>query len=128
MPGTNMELTTFTRCKFKNFKRYNDYTHAFQGFSGYVHPVNINSVSCDFDNCLFFVSQKNFNYRLSFEECTLTNGYLIHNMRVEAITFLKSRLVDVDPYATQSGDYIFNNDDVWGSGVSDRCHGNTIRT
>lgn len=103
MAGTNDDKTLFQRCKFKNIKGYNDLTPAFQGFSGYVHPVNIDFVSCEFDNCSFVVSQKNYDSRLSFASCTLKNGCLIHNMGVKAITFTDSELYDVSSYATQNG-------------------------
>lgn len=103
MAGTNDEKTLFQRCKFKNIKGYNDQTPAFQGFSGYVHPVNIDFVSCDFDNCSFVVSRKQFASSLSFKDCTLKNGCLIHNMSTEAMVFEDCKLYDVDSYVTQGG-------------------------
>lgn len=109
MAGTNMEKTLFERCKFKNIKGYNDLTPAFQGFSGYVHPVNIDFVSCDFDNCSFVVSQKNYDSSLSFKSCTLRNGCLIHNMSTKAMSFTNSELYDVSSYATQNGVFTMNN-------------------
>ena len=109
MAGTNMEKTLFLRCKFKNIKGYNDYTPAFQGFSGYVHPVNIHFESCELDNCSFVVSQKNYDSRLSFDNCILKNGCLIHNMGTEAMEFANSELYDVDSYATQNGVFVMDN-------------------
>lgn len=109
MAGTNMEKTLFERCTFKNIKGYNDLTPAFQGFSGYVHPVNIDFVSCDFDNCSFVVSQKNYDSSLSFDSCTLSNGCLIHNMSAKAMSFTDSELYDVSSYATQNGVFTMNN-------------------
>lgn len=109
MAGTNMEKTLFQRCKFKNIKGYNDSTPASQGFSGYVHPVNIDFVSCDFDNCSFVVSKKKFDSRLSFEGCTLRNGCLIHNMSKEPMSFANSELYDVESYVTQNGVFLMNN-------------------
>lgn len=109
MAGTNDEKTLFQRCKFKNIKGYNDLTPAFQGFSGYVHPVNIDFVSCDFDNCSFVVSQKNYDSSLSFDSCTLRNGCLIHNMGSKAISFTDSELYDVSSYATQNGLFTLTN-------------------
>lgn len=109
MAGTNIEKTLFQCCKFKNIKGYNDSTPAFQGFSGYVHPVNIDFVSCEFDNCSFVVSKKNFDSRLSFNNCTLKNGCLIHNMSNEAMLFVNSELYDVESYVTQNGVFVMNN-------------------
>lgn len=109
MAGTNMEKTRFERCKFTNIKGYNDLTPAYQGFSGYVHPVNIDFVECEFDNCSFVVSQKNYDSRLSFDGCALRNGCLIHNMGTEAIAFSNSELLDVDSYVTQNGRFIMDN-------------------
>lgn len=109
MAGTNMEKSLFQRCKFKNIKGYNDLTPAFQGFSGYVHPVNINFVSCEFDNCSFVVSQKNYDSSLSFESCILRNGCLIHNMGAKEISFTDSELYDVCSYATQNGQFSMTN-------------------
>ena len=109
MAGTNMEQTLFQRCKFKNIKGYNDSTPAFQGFSGYVHPVNIHFVSCDFENCSFVVSQKNYDSHLTFDKCSLKNGCLIHNMGKEAIVFNDSELYDVQSYVTQNGVFFLNN-------------------
>ena len=106
--GTNMDKTLFQRCKFKNIKGYNDLTPAFQGFSGYVHPVNIEFDSCEFDNCSFVVSQKNYDSHLSFEGRTLRNGCLIHNMGTEAMLFSNSELYDVDSYVTQNGRFIMD--------------------
>lgn len=109
MAGTNMEKTLFQRCKFKNIKGYNDLTPAFQGFSGYVHPVNIDFVSCEFDNCSFVVSQKNYDSHLSFDSCTLRNGCLIHNMGAKEISFTDSELYDVSSYATPNGLFSMTN-------------------
>ena len=106
MAGINMDATMFRNCKFKNIKGYNDLTPASQGFSGYVYPVNISFVSCDFDNCSFVVSQKNYDSRLSFDGCTLRNGCLIHNLGTDAIVFRNSELQDVDSYATQNGRFV----------------------
>lgn len=105
MAGTNMDKTLFQRCRFKNIKGYNDYTPAFQGFSGYVHPVNIDFVACEFDNCSFVLSQKNYESYISFKECVLRNGCLIHNMGTKAIDFEASELYDVESYATQNGQF-----------------------
>ena len=107
--GTNMNKTLFERCKFKNIKGYNDSTPASQGFSGYNHPVNIDFVSCDFDNCSFVVSKQKFDSRLSFDGCTLKNGCLIHNMSKEAMVFTNSELYDVESYVTQNGVFLMNN-------------------
>ena len=109
MAGTNMEQTLFQRCKFKNIKGYNDSTPAFQGFSGYVHPVNIHFISCVFENCSFVVSQKNYDSHLIFDKCSLKNGCLIHNMGEEAIVFNDSELYDVQSYVTQNGVFLLNN-------------------
>ncbi len=106
MAGTNEEKTLFEDCKFKNIKGYNDYTPAFQGFSGYVHPVNIDFVKCEFDNCSFVVSQKNYASRIAFDGCMLRNGCLIHNMGTDAITFKDSELYDVESYVTQKGRFV----------------------
>ena len=109
LAGTNPDKTLFQRCKFKNIKGYNDSTPAFQGFSGYVHPINIDFVSCDFDNCSFVVSKKKFDSSLSFDGCRLKNGCLIHNMSTEAMLFENSELYDVDSYVTQNGVFVMNN-------------------
>ena len=109
MGGTNMVKTLFQRCTFKNIRGYNDSTPAYQGFSGYVHPVNIDFVSCDFDNCSFVVSKKRYDSRLSFDRCTLKNRCLIHNMSLEAMVFTNSELYDVESYVTQNGVFLMNN-------------------
>ena len=109
MAGTNLEQTLFQRCKFKDIRGYNDSTPASQGFSGYVHPINIRFVSCEFDNCSFVVSQKKYDSSLRFDSCTLKNGCLIHNMSKEAIVFTDSELYDVQSYVTQNGVFTMNN-------------------
>lgn len=107
--GTNMNATLFQRCVFKSIKGYNDLTPAFQGFSGYVNPVYIHFESCEFDNCSFVVSQKNYDSRLSFDKCTLKNGCLIHNLGTAAVTLDNTELYDVSSYATQNGAFSMNN-------------------
>ena len=132
--GSNMDQALFKQCKFKNIKGYNDLTPASQGFSGYVYPVNMKFLSCEFDNCSFVVSQKNYDSRLFFDKCVLKNGCLIHNLGTSPITFVNTDLYDVNSYVTQDGAFSMNNctivqeDDsldrpllVFGKHIMNRC-------
>lgn len=106
--GFSMEKTIFHNCRFSNILGNEKKGVIYQGFSGYLYPMDAYFTECTFTNTSFCIGGKKNDSKLYFEDCQFRKGCKILNLNKSPISFKNSSLTDVGFNATQRGLFSFD--------------------
>ncbi len=110
--GFSSEKTYFEGCSFVNVQGNSTGNVVYQGFSGYVYPMDIDFYGCTFNNTSFCRGGSDKQSQFRFRNCSFEEGCVLMSLDSEEVCFENCSLKDVGSYASQNGHFCFDHCDI----------------
>ena len=110
--GFSLDKTFFDGCSFVNVQGNSAGNVVYQGFSGYVYPMDVDFDDCTFTNTSFCRGGSDKRSLFNFRNCRLEEGCVLINLDSEEVCFTDCTLKDVSSYVSQSGHFRFDHCDI----------------